>query len=215
MRVEWSFSIFIQNDATPSMLKQLLSFRTSSSISCNNSDEGSKPNKFSDGVIDDALIRQANALFKKGEKSYAKKNYESSKQHFHEALRSRLLLFGADSIHVTECHRKLMEIASLEKDMAKTEYHLKAIRRARSNSASSCQWLRFCCQELRLRSPTETRSHLTANPRFLVNYSLLGCESIAMDCDDNNSNKKVNPWIISFFRPTLMCVQVLKASKSF
>ncbi len=68
--------------------------------------------------------------YKEGEEALAAGDLEGAKKFFNVALRARLLLFGADSDLVSRCHFKLMEIACLEGDDEKIDYHESAIVRA-------------------------------------------------------------------------------------
>lgn len=68
--------------------------------------------------------------YKDADEALAAGDIEGAKKLFNAALRARLLLFGADSDLVSRCHYKLMEIACLEGDDEKIDYHERAIIRA-------------------------------------------------------------------------------------
>ena len=75
-----------------------------------------------------ALLERARK-YSDGQSSIDAGDYDMAKQHFNEALKARLMLFGANSDLVSRCHFKLLEIAFLEGNEERVHYHERAIER--------------------------------------------------------------------------------------
>lgn len=121
----------------PASLKKLLPRYSSSSIGSSTDGSNHHPassSKFREGrnPYDGALFCQAQAKFDEAERCLKARDLESSERLFNQALRNRLMLFGADSEHVQQCHSKLVDIACLQHDFEKMEKHLAVVQRIRS-----------------------------------------------------------------------------------
>ena len=80
---------------------------------------------------DTAMNEEAQKKFDQAEKLMKRRQLESSKALFNEALRKWLMLYGANSKQVLRCHSRLVDLACLQRDFKKADHHISACRRIR------------------------------------------------------------------------------------
>ncbi|KAL9188482.1 hypothetical protein ACHAXT_006860 [Thalassiosira profunda] len=82
------------------------------------------------------LLQEAELKFKEGDANVKRRDFERSERLFREALRQWLFLTGANSGQVLRCHARLKDLACLQRDVDKAEYHTKAVERIRCAQSS-------------------------------------------------------------------------------
>ena len=101
---------------------------------------------------DTAMNEEAQKKFDQAEKLMKRRQLESSKALFNEALRKWLMLYGANSKQVLRCHSRLVDLACLQRDFKKADHHIAACQRIRrANDEDYMSVSRALSREMQLR----------------------------------------------------------------
>ena len=148
-----------------SSLKKLLLIRRRSSVGTVHSDDDdfniselchpalmSRPTTSAMVRQDTAMNEEAQKKFDQAEKLMKRRQLESSKVLFNEALRKWLMLYGANSKQVLRCHSRLVDLACLQRDFKKADHHIAACQRIRrANEEDYMSVSRALTREMQLR----------------------------------------------------------------
>mmetsp|Transcript_16823 Transcript_16823/g.22567 ORF Transcript_16823/g.22567 Transcript_16823/m.22567 type:complete len:183 (-) Transcript_16823:106-654(-) len=79
------------------------------------------------------LHKNATASYEAGFDCIENDDYETAQQHFQNALRARLTIYGANHSKVIEVHEAMGHVAVMQGDIEKADYHFNIVQTRRGN----------------------------------------------------------------------------------